>query len=39
MFDLILKALVGYIEKNPAVLEKLIESLVEALIARLNPAK
>jgi hypothetical protein len=35
MFDLLLKALVSYIEKNPAVIERLVEQVVEALIARM----
>lgn len=39
MFDLILKALLKYIEGHPQVIEQLIDAAVKALIEQLNKPK
>jgi len=35
MFNLLLRALVSYVEKNPAVIEQLVEQGVQALLKQL----
>lgn len=39
MENIIIKALLGYIEKHPEVIEKLIEALVERLITAIKNPK
>ena len=38
VFTLLLKQIVSYIEKNPAVLENLVVSLVQYLVSELQSA-
>lgn len=36
VFDLLLKALVNYVEKHPEVIDQLVERLVKLLLAELE---